>query len=190
MDKTLENLRKSYTTIPLFSPPPSDSFIKIKDNKIVLAPGTYNINANNRSETITVTKETSMSYDAESTPLSREDLNKALEAAKGSDMNISESLQQTKLKSEQKELINEQWDLQDAINANMQRIDKQDQAANKILKDLKPGEEISVKDIKKVYGKGWKKSLACTPLAGQVDKRDKKKAKQIKKSRKLNRRRK
>ena len=74
------------------------------------------------------------------------------------------------------------------LNHRMKKIDKDDQVAAKILREHNAGEEISIKDIKKVYGKNWEKSLACTPLDGQVAKRDKKKAKQAKKSRKLNRR--
>lgn len=80
--------------------------------------------------------------------------------------------------------------LQDTLNNNVQHIDKQDKQATKILRDLKPGEQISVKDIKKIYGKNWKKSLACTVLPGQIPKKDKNKAKMAKKSRQKNRRRK
>ena len=78
--------------------------------------------------------------------------------------------------------------LQESINNNLSRTTKADEKASKILRDLAPGEQISVKDIKKIYGKNWKKSLACTPLEGQVAKRDKKKAKAKKKSRQKNRR--
>lgn len=77
--------------------------------------------------------------------------------------------------------------IQDLANANLRRATDADNNAQKILRERKPGEEISIKDIQKIYGKNWKKALGCIPLPDQVAPRDKKKAKASRKARRKNR---
>ena len=81
-------------------------------------------------------------------------------------------------------------DLQEKLNANAKQVAKKDEEAAKILREMKPGQSISIKDIKKIYGPNWRKVLPSIPLPGETKKRDKKKAKQVKKSRRQNRRKK
>lgn len=139
------------------------------DNKtMTLQAGTYNIcYGNGEKKTLTLDKKQTLPIYL---PPGHKGLHEAIESVN------------KKTKENQK--------LMDKFNGTLQKIHMDDQEAIKILRDHKAGDEISVKQIKKIYGPNWKKTLACIPLPDQIAKRDKKKAKAVRQARKKNRRRK